>query len=165
MGYKKARKNAKTNGLSTRCSESKSRAGAQGRARNTPAQQEAARRNGKLGGAPTLYRSEYSEQLKTYFDRDPTRTVKRTLKNKRGTLVTAEERLPCEFPTLQGFCRIVGISNNTLRSWARRRPEFKDAVEFAKTCQADILIVNGLLGYYKQSVSILFARTNLGWRK
>jgi hypothetical protein len=140
-------------------------AGRKGGKATTPAKQRAVRENGKLGGAPTKYRPEYVDQIKAFFDKAPTEMLHKTIETKKGDIITVEEKVGIDFPTLEGFAQSIKVSQRTIHEWMKVHPDFKEAVEFAKTCQAAILLANGMHGHYMQPLTLLFAKNNMGYRE
>lgn len=145
-------------------SEERAAAGRKGGLSRSPAKVAAVKENGKEGGRPSLYRPEYVQQLVDYFNIDETRILHKTIEDKKGNIITVEQEVGAIFPTLEGFaCRVLNVAYETALGWTERHPEWKEAWDLAKTHQARILMSNALLGHYMQPMSVLFAKTNMGY--
>ena len=99
-------------------------------------------------GRPTLYKSEFCEQLLEYFDVEPYREITR-LNKKTGNEYT--ELIANTLPTLSGFAKIIGVDAHTIRNWGKAHPEFLAATTRAKTASEHMLVTNGLLGLYNSN--------------
>jgi len=118
---------------------------------------------GYVFGRPTKYKDKYVQMMEDYFNREPY-SIKHT---KKGVI-----RVPCSFPTLDGFAAMIGVNHDTVVNWAKavnkdgtlKYPDFFGAYKRAKCYQEDILIQNGLLGLYQGSFAIHTAKNVLGWR-
>lgn len=140
-------------------------AGRKGGRSRSAAKAEAARQNAAKGGRPCEFKPEYTEQLRAWFDKDPTEMLHKTITMKDGKTVQVEEKVGIDFPTLAGFARSIDVAQRTLLEWGKRFPAFKDAIEFGKTCQENTLLVNGMHGHYMQPLVLLFAKNNMGYRE
>jgi hypothetical protein len=113
------------------------------------------------GGRPTDYKAEYCQQIIEYFAVEPTSKQTRDVYDKRKQeVVTIEEDVPNELPTLAGFAAKIGHHRDTLNEWASKHEEFSAAIKKCKAHQERILCANGLNGRY-QHVMAIFALKNL----
>jgi len=120
------------------------------------------------GGRPTKYDPDYCDMLIEYFDIESGYDVE--AENSKGVMQSV--RHASNLPTIAGFARSIRVHRDTIHHWANEqddegnliRPEFSDALKFAKDCQEDILIQNGLKGGYAPSFAIFTAKNILGWR-
>lgn len=139
-------------------------AGRKGGKSRSAAKVAAVQENGKQGGRPSEYRPEYVQRLLDYFNIDETRILHKTIEDKKGNIITVETEVGSKFPTLEGFaCREVGVAYRTLLEWGKKHPEFKEALELARTHQSRIMLTNALLGHYTQPSAVLFMKTNMGY--
>jgi len=105
-------------------------------------------KNGQNRGRPTIYKSEYADQLREYFNVEPNQIITTTQVSNKGNEYEKTEILPVNFPTIEGFCAKIGISKQCFYEWIERHEEFGDACSYAHCKQAEILQVNGLNGKY-----------------
>lgn len=107
-----------------------------------------------------------------FFDREPyTEGVQEVASNKEVLQLAA--KVPCDFPTVAGFCITRGVSKSWLYELAARRdeatelpvnPELADALKRAKDFQEHILVVNTMHGLYEKSFAIFAAKNLIDWR-
>lgn len=115
-------------------------------------------KNGK-GGAPRKHNPEdYAQALIDHFKVDFSRSeVKSTTRGKNDYYREDVTTVANYLPQIEGFARKFGINADMLVSWASakqadgvtpRWPEFSAAYKLAKNLQQEMLIANGLNGYY-----------------
>jgi len=104
-------------------------------------------------GAPTLYEPKYCEAVIAFFSRKPFEPF--MTKNDKGEPVPATNKagqpimIPTELPTKEGFAISIGVHANTLLDWAKKHDDFMCAIRKAENIQKNILIQNGLRGFYE----------------
>jgi hypothetical protein len=117
-------------------------------------------------GCPTKYREEYCADIVKYF-------VEARQKVVETVYVQIEEsaRYPgskkqevrtvySEIPTFQRFALSIGTHPDTLTNWAKKFPEFNDAVLRCKAVQEDFLI-HGLLSGRIPTMAGIFVAKNI----
>ena len=109
------------------------------------------------------YDEEYCEELIKYFDREPTKTVYVERYNEEGDVVEREPvTVANDYPTFEGFARLIGVTLRTLERWRASRRHFAEAWEAAAELQRNMLIVNGLHGKYNSSFAKFIAVNHHG---
>ena len=104
---------------------------------------------GNHGGAPTKYDPKFCETILEFFDRNPYDEREIKFYDKNGKVYKTEiKMIPAKLPTLERFACDIGVDADTLLNWAKVHIEFFGAVVKAKNMQKDILIQNGLTGFY-----------------
>jgi len=103
-------------------------------------------------GKPTLYTDDMPAKLIKFFSKPPYEIVK-------GQAVAAD------FPTIASFAvEIAKVHKVTLYTWAKKHPEFEQAMKMAKDYQERYLTVNGLKGTINSTFAIFTAKNCIGWR-
>lgn len=116
-------------------------------------------------GRFSLYKKEFCQMLIEYADKPPT-YMRKTKKwdFREGKLVEYEVEEAVPLPTLAGFARLIGTSKQNLSNWEQAHPEFKEAMEYFREIQEDIMVENGMAGRYDNKVYALVANSILRWR-
>ena len=70
---------------------------------------------------------------------------------------------PVPPPTLAGYAAKVGVGSETLWAWARKDPEFEEAIGVAQAMQEDLVVCMVALRAYVPSVGIFMLKNLLGW--
>jgi len=65
-------------------------------------------------------------------------------------------------PTLVGFCAKYKINRKKFYDWIKAYPEMKEAYDFAKMKEEEILVANGLRKHYDPTFAKFIAMNNLG---
>ena len=99
---------------------------------------------GKVG-RPTLYEGEITLAKAEAY-------IKNCTKKTRSKAV--------ELPQLAGLAIHLGVSNQTLRDWGEKHPEFLDTLERVKQYQKVMLINNGLSNRYNSTIAKLCLAAN-----
>lgn len=107
------------------------------------------------------YSIKYIEKVDEYLKKHKDRPVKmiKAINEDKGTKVY-ENKLRVKLPTIEGFGRYVGKPQSTLQSWAKKYPEFRDALDLIKEIQKERLINMGLSGDYNSAITGLILSTN-----
>lgn len=106
----------------------------------------------KPKGRPTKYYPEICEEMIDFFSRDYRKNIKKEYIDKRsGEKKTVEIQQPIELPTFERFAFNNNLCSETLQDWKRKHKDFSASYEKCIKIQKDILIVNALLGGYKEN--------------
>lgn len=117
--------------------------------------------------APTRYDPAFGSDMLHYFAnasasamRLYSETVEQEeVKGRRVAKHKAEARAVCgEVPTFQRFANSLGITVNTLESWARKHPEFGYAYARCQDMLKDFLIQSGVAGRIPPAVMIFVSK-------
>ena len=109
-------------------------------------------------GRPTLYKSEYCQQIIDYFSINPYRQEKLEVKYKDGRIEEKYTEIANDLPLFSRFAVEIGVHRETLLNWSKEFPEFFDAYKKAKELQRAILITNGLRNNYQSTFAIFTAK-------
>lgn len=110
-----------------------------------------------LRGRPTIYRPIYCKKLVEFFERPPTKVVKRQIMTKMG-MRTEDVEVPNDLPTIEGFARAMGISVRVLYEWIKIYPEFMHAFMETRSLGKEFLVQNGLKGFYQPHIFQFIAK-------
>jgi len=112
----------------------------------------------KAGRKPEHNPEDYAEELIEHFDVDFSRSELKGTVQGKGDFYKEEFTTVANYlPMFEGFAKKKGITAKTLRQWARemqedgvtpRFPAFSSAYARAKDLQQEMLLANGLQGYY-----------------
>lgn len=91
-------------------------------------------------GRPTAYRPEYCDALRAYFKSPESWRVNET--NAGAAQVLSSDKIP----TIQRFGVNLGVSDSTLYNWAKKHPDFAEAMAFASSAQKAFLMELGAAG-------------------
>ena len=120
---------------------------------------------GNKGGRPTKYKPEYCQQIIEYFSREPVTTLYKREYYKDGALKSETPILhPADFPTLQEFANMIGVSKQTVLTWTEQHEEFMDAFTRAKDIQESIWLKNGMSNLYNAQFAQFFGKNCLGYK-
>ena len=100
------------------------------------------------GGRPLKYKPSFPQDLVEYFKTPAPSSGKSTAWT--------------YFPTLEGWCNLVGISPVTVSDWATKYPEFSKALEICNAYQKDCLLQAGLTGKYNANFAKFILVNNCG---
>lgn len=115
-------------------------------------------------GRPTVYDPKFCDEVIKYFDIEPHFETPVITTYKDGSTKEEIKLIPSDLPTLAGFAVRIGVHRDTVDEWRRVHKEFSDAIKYAKECQENILITNGLQGIYAQPFAIMASKNILKWR-
>jgi len=117
-------------------------------------------------GRPTKYKRKYCSEILKYFDKPLYEIIEiKKWDSKKSISYKVNEIIPCELPTLAGFCCEIGVDSDTLGNWAKEYPEFFGAINRAKKFQEKILVTNTLSGKYNGYFAGLCAANYLNWKQ
>ena len=102
-------------------------------------------------GCPTKYDPKYCQEMIDFFDRDYTEKIHNKIE-------------ACNFPSIAGFARKIGVAKKTLYNWAEQHPDFLHVLERCKDVQEDILINNSLKGSYNAAFSQFLLKNTHGFK-
>lgn len=121
-------------------------------------------------GRPSKYKPEYCKKIIDFFNVDfyEEKVVEEKKEyykdgNEKSSFRKIQEiATPLRF--ISQFARAIGVNQDTLHEWAKKHPEFSDALKEAKELQREHLITCGLKGLFHGSFSIFSAKNMIGWR-
>lgn len=102
-------------------------------------------------GRPTKYKPEYCEKLIEHFNIPFYKTIIEEKMSASGAVKELKRQVPNDFPTLEGFCRKIGITPDTIQNWAKANDDFLRALKIAKGIQKEFLTTHGLSGAYNNN--------------
>lgn len=79
---------------------------------------------------------------------------------KDGEMREFERHIPNSPPMFSEFGRTIGVSERTLKSWAKKEPAFQEAFEICQDIIQEFFVENGVKGDYSAAFAI-FAAKNL----
>lgn len=107
-------------------------------------------------GRPSSYRPEYCQRIIDYFNVDPFETVK----DEEGK----DTDIYChKFPSFERFAQDIGVSVNTIKTWAKNNADFLIAMEKAKRLQVAFLSESALYGLVNSPFAIFMSKNVFGW--
>ena len=109
-------------------------------------------------GRPSKYKEEYIQKMLDFFSISPYEEVVVKKVSKKGDLFEEKQYIGCDFPTFSKFAVEIGVSRDTLSEWNNKHEEFSVAYKKCKELQRNILIVNGLKGYYNTAFACFTAK-------
>lgn len=123
-------------------------------------------------GRPTLYRPEYPQAMLTYFQVEASHIEIVKVPDGKGGVIDEEKIIVNKFPTLTRFAQMIGVSRDTMHSWATSVnkdgslsfPEFSDAYVRARDAQESLLTEGGLEGLYDSRFAVFTAKNLIGWK-
>lgn len=101
-----------------------------------------------MAGRPTKYKPKYCKDIIKFFDVPCVTTETITLLNAKGETYEKPVVKASNLPTLEAFSHKIGVDTDTLLNWSKKHKAFFGAVSKAKQLQKNILVQNGLMGYY-----------------
>lgn len=121
----------------------------------------------KKAGRPTTYRTEYADMIIDFFSPPHFLIKDMTITKPDGTQIdkTEMEALPPIF--LSDFARSINVKKGyrqIFSQWAKKNPDFNDALKEAKTLEIERIRVNASLGLYHGAFSIFTLKNIAGWR-
>lgn len=123
------------------------------------------------GGRPTKYKAKYIKMMLDYFSKPSYETwVKKEIVKANGTVEKEYALKPAKLPTIFSFGRSIGVNDDTLLEWAKKKtskgskklkyPEFSAAYNAARKMQKEFLINNALAGL-SPPASYIFTAKNI----
>ena len=97
---------------------------------------------------PTDYKEEYINMVEDYLAENED--------------AGAGLKLEVKLPTIEGFAVYIGVVKSTLYEWAKKNPEFSNALARLKTEQYKRLLNSGLSGKYNSVITKLILSSNHG---
>lgn len=130
-------------------------------------------------GRPIEYTREVTkklaEKLVEHFDVEHTKVILERFYYKNGDEKEKEIEIANELPTIEGFCKEVDMSKDTLHRLIKMtepvsnkevlvHPELSDAYKRARTMQEDMWLKVSLKGLYPGAFTIFAGKNMFGWR-
>lgn len=107
------------------------------------------------------YKTEYAEMMLDFFtEKEKNTTVFDTMTWRDGREREYAKTRPNAPPMFSEFGRTIGVSERTLKGWAKKYPDFREAYEMCVSIIQEFIVENGLLGTYPAAFAI-FAGKNL----
>lgn len=121
--------------------------------------------NGKNAtGAPCKYDPKYCDEIIKFFNVEPTRIEMVEKITKDGTVIKLPVKIANDLPLFGKFAVSINVCRDTLDEWCTQYKEFSDAYKKAKMYQENIIVQNGLHGYYEQPFSIFTMKNVTDWK-
>lgn len=76
-----------------------------------------------------------------------------------------DKSLRINLPKIEGLAKFLKVNKDTLYEWAKKHPEFSDALERVKNEQFCRLIDEGLAGRYNSTITKLILSSNHGLKE
>lgn len=99
------------------------------------------------------------DQMFEFFDRPKIKEIYDTYTWKSGAVTEKVRYVPNTPPHFSEFARKIGVTTRTLKRWASKHPEFRDAYEQCQEIFEEFLIDNGLTGSYG-AIAMKFVAVN-----
>lgn len=99
------------------------------------------------GGRPTKYTEDVIDKCYEFFDVEPYTKVEEEVASAGRKVKVIKER-PTLMPSIAGFAASLYVNKSTIYEWAKKNPEFSDALDWARIQQERLLIMLGLSGDY-----------------
>lgn len=124
-----------------------------------PAKQQAKR------GPKSRYMAKYGPMMLKYFDKEPFAIKEIKQYYPDGSIKSVKE-VPwaVSLPSFVGFATQIGVTDDTLRIWAKKYPEFGKYYELCAQLAEKIVVTNGLLGLYNPQFAQFYAKNCLGYK-
>lgn len=106
-------------------------------------------------GAPSGYNPKVPKKLLEYAKKPDWEYIDEERLSPSGIVKTIKVRVPCECPTIEGFCAEIGISKDTFYRWVKQYKPLSDAFKQFKPLQARKLLNHGLNGAYNSAITRL----------
>jgi len=110
------------------------------------------------GPAQSKYKPKYCQLIIDHFKDVPRTTIEKREIAKDGKIKTYDVVVPGEMPTLEMFAYKIGVSDEALRRWREKYPEFNLAYIQAKRLEKNFLIQNAMAGIYNPMFSTFVAK-------
>jgi len=134
----------------------------------------------KSKGRPTVYKPEFCTILVDYFSYEHFTIKDMTITKSDGTIIDKTEREAAPPLFLSGAAKIIAEHvypgeltrqikfrasyRDTFNDWAKKFPDFSDALKTAKELEVERIRTNGHLGLYNCAFSIFTLKNIAGWR-
>lgn len=109
--------------------------------------------------APGEYHPGIIDQMFEFFDRPKMKEITDYYTWKSGAVSEKIRYVPNTPPHFSEFARKIGVTTRTLKRWASKYPEFRDAYEQCQEIFEEFLIDNGLTGSYG-AIAMKFVAVN-----
>jgi len=112
----------------------------------------------KKEGRPTKYLPKYVEDIKKFFNVEPTREIEICKTDAKGNEFFITEERANRFPTFERWASDHDVCIDTVLEWCKVHPDFSESYKLSKQYQKDFLIQNGLTGKANAAFSIFTAK-------
>ncbi len=107
------------------------------------------------------YEEKYAVMMIEFFmEKQKTKTVTETFTWRNGEVDEKYKTIACAPPQFSEFARSIGVSERTLKGWAKKDNGFQEAYEVCQDIIQEFIVENGLSGQYPGQFTI-FAAKNL----
>lgn len=105
------------------------------------------------------YKAEFGASMVEFFlSKAKYRVTLDTHYYKNGEMYEKERHIPNSPPMFSEFGRTIGVSERTLKSWAKKHPEFQEAYEICQDIITEFFVENGVKGDYASQFAIFAAK-------
>ena len=108
----------------------------------------------KTLGRPSKYTNACPAALVEYFSKAANIT--------EGKSIPVLKETFAKMPTVTGFATSIGVSVRTIYNWSEQYPEFKEALEWANSISADMLLQLSLNNVWSPSMAQFTLKVNHG---
>jgi hypothetical protein len=115
-------------------------------------------------GRPTKYKPEYCDELIEFFDKAPTKIIKKKA-FVSGVMMEIDQEVPIHPIFLCDFAKKLNVTTSTLWEWGQEHPEFSNALLRIKELQEKLYLTNGTLGHYTPYLVSLVLRNKHGYQE
>jgi len=123
----------------------------------------------KAGGRPTEYSPELVLRVYKYLESCEDKWYPQIQSYKEGEQdgpmekLNVKQQLHVKIPSVRGFSLYSKIPKSTIYDWAKKHPEFSDALELISDEQHERLFNQGLAGVYNPTIAKLGLTSNHGY--
>lgn len=101
-----------------------------------------------------------ADMVEFFLSKEKSKISLDTVYAKNGEVYEKSRTIPNSPPMFSEFGRIIGVSERTLKMWAKKYPKFQEAYEICQDVIQEFFVENGVKGDYASQFSI-FAAKNL----
>lgn len=97
-------------------------------------------------GRPTKYSPEIIDKVYEYFGVEAYTKKVKQVPTSSGRVAEIEYERACDIPSIAGFAAENWVGKSTIYDWAKKHPEFSDALDWARVQQEKLLLILGMHG-------------------